>query len=125
MGSQSGKLLDVDLSSGNVSERVIDDKILRDYVGGSGLAAKKALEKIGIDAGRLRHEYVSAAEGARYAEKVDDFTDFLADLGPLEMGDDLERRLREVKLGSVAKRGGSAYTSECPETQQPRLSDQG
>lgn len=40
MGTQSGKLLDVDLSSGTVSERVLDDKVVRDYVGGSGLAAK-------------------------------------------------------------------------------------
>jgi aldehyde:ferredoxin oxidoreductase len=40
MGTQSGKLLDVDLSSGTVSERILDDQVLRDYVGGSGLAAK-------------------------------------------------------------------------------------
>ena len=40
MGTQSGKLLDVDLSAGEVSERAIDEGVLRDYVGGSGLAAK-------------------------------------------------------------------------------------
>jgi len=40
MGTQSGKLLEVDLSSGVISTRTIDEKILHDYVGGSGLAAK-------------------------------------------------------------------------------------
>jgi aldehyde:ferredoxin oxidoreductase len=40
MGTQSGKLLDVDILSGKVSERMLDDQVLRDYVGGSGLAAK-------------------------------------------------------------------------------------
>jgi aldehyde:ferredoxin oxidoreductase len=40
MGTQSGKLLDVDLSTGKISTRVVDEKILNDYIGGSGLAAK-------------------------------------------------------------------------------------
>jgi aldehyde:ferredoxin oxidoreductase len=44
MGTQSGKLLEVDLSSGAISTRTVDDKILRDYVGGSGLAAKLFLD---------------------------------------------------------------------------------
>jgi aldehyde:ferredoxin oxidoreductase len=44
MGTQSGKLLEVDLSSGNISTRTIDEKILREYVGGSGLAAKLFLD---------------------------------------------------------------------------------
>jgi aldehyde:ferredoxin oxidoreductase len=44
MGTQSGKLLEVDLSSGNISTRTIDEKILREYIGGSGLAAKLFLD---------------------------------------------------------------------------------
>jgi aldehyde:ferredoxin oxidoreductase len=40
MATQSGKLLDVDLSSGKISTRTLDEKTLRDYIGGSGLAAK-------------------------------------------------------------------------------------
>ncbi len=40
MGTQSGKLLEVDLSSGKISTRTLDDEVLRDYVGGSGMAAK-------------------------------------------------------------------------------------
>ncbi len=39
MGTQNGKLLDVDLSTGKISTRTVDEQILRDYVGGSGLAA--------------------------------------------------------------------------------------
>jgi aldehyde:ferredoxin oxidoreductase len=44
MGTQSGKLLEVDLSSGNISTRTVDEKVLREYVGGSGLAAKLVLD---------------------------------------------------------------------------------
>jgi aldehyde:ferredoxin oxidoreductase len=44
MGTQSGKLLEVDLSSGNISTRTVDEKVLREYVGGSGLAAKLFLD---------------------------------------------------------------------------------
>ncbi|RJP17146.1 MAG: aldehyde ferredoxin oxidoreductase [Candidatus Abyssobacteria bacterium SURF_5] len=40
MGTQNGKILEVDLSSGKISTRTISEKALRDYVGGSGLAAK-------------------------------------------------------------------------------------
>jgi aldehyde:ferredoxin oxidoreductase len=40
MGTQSGRLLDVDLASGDISERTLDEQVLHDYVGGSGLAAK-------------------------------------------------------------------------------------
>ena len=44
MGTQNGKLLDVDLSSGVISTRTVDQQILRDYIGGSGLAAKLFLD---------------------------------------------------------------------------------
>jgi len=44
MGTQSGKLLEVDLASGKISTRTVDETILRDYVGGSGLAAKLFLD---------------------------------------------------------------------------------
>ncbi|GAB4338124.1 MAG: aldehyde ferredoxin oxidoreductase family protein [Candidatus Abyssubacteria bacterium] len=44
MATQSGKLLDVDLSSGKISTRTLDEKVLRDYIGGSGLAAKLFLD---------------------------------------------------------------------------------
>ncbi len=40
MGTQNGKLLEVNLSSGKISTRTLDDKLLREYLGGSGLAAR-------------------------------------------------------------------------------------
>jgi len=40
MGTYNGKLLDVDLSSGTTSTRTLDEKLLSDYIGGSGLAAR-------------------------------------------------------------------------------------
>jgi F420-non-reducing hydrogenase iron-sulfur subunit len=67
-------------------------------------AAKKALENLGINPERLRHEYISAAEGARYAEKVDHFTSFLIELGPLEINDEQEKRLNELKIKAASKR---------------------
>ncbi|RJP73107.1 MAG: aldehyde ferredoxin oxidoreductase [Candidatus Abyssobacteria bacterium SURF_17] len=44
MGTQSGKLLEVDLSSGKISTRQLNEKILHDYIGGSGLAARLFVE---------------------------------------------------------------------------------
>jgi aldehyde:ferredoxin oxidoreductase len=44
MGTQSGKLLEVNLSSGEVSTRALDEQLLRDYIGGSGLAARLFLD---------------------------------------------------------------------------------
>jgi aldehyde:ferredoxin oxidoreductase len=40
MGTQNGKLLEVDLSSGKISTRTLDEKTLREFIGGSGLAAR-------------------------------------------------------------------------------------
>ncbi|MCJ7756354.1 MAG: hydrogenase iron-sulfur subunit, partial [Thermoanaerobaculales bacterium] len=38
--------------------------------------------RLGIDEGRLRLEWISAAEGARFAEVIDEFTDQVRALGP-------------------------------------------
>ncbi|MBI5361297.1 MAG: aldehyde ferredoxin oxidoreductase family protein [Planctomycetes bacterium] len=40
IGGYMGKILEVDLSSGRISSRRLDEKIVRDYVGGRGLGAK-------------------------------------------------------------------------------------
>jgi heterodisulfide reductase subunit A len=57
-----------------------------------------ALEEIGIDPARLRHEYISASEGAKYAERVDDFSACLMELGPVELTTEQKERLGEWKL---------------------------
>ena len=46
--------------------------------------ARKLLERIGVNPARLRLEWVSAAEGSRYAEVMNDFTKTLKELGPLD-----------------------------------------
>ncbi|MBA5942665.1 MAG: hydrogenase iron-sulfur subunit [Methanophagales archaeon] len=43
---------------------------------------KRLLEQFGIDSERLRLEWCSAAEGAKFAEVVTDFTAKLKELGP-------------------------------------------
>ena len=46
--------------------------------------AKKLLHTIGINPERLRLEWVSAAEGAKFAGVVKEFTELLETLGPLK-----------------------------------------
>ncbi len=43
---------------------------------------KRILGYLGIDPGRVRLEWVSAAEGARFAEVVTEFTKEIKELGP-------------------------------------------
>jgi F420-non-reducing hydrogenase iron-sulfur subunit len=44
---------------------------------------KRLLEQYGIEQERLRLEWISAAEGAKFAEVVTDFTAKLKELGPI------------------------------------------
>jgi len=50
---------------------------------GNALMAKRILEKIGINPDRLRLEWVSAGEGVRFAEIMNDFSAKVKSLGPL------------------------------------------
>ncbi|MEM2960659.1 MAG: aldehyde ferredoxin oxidoreductase N-terminal domain-containing protein, partial [Candidatus Bathyarchaeia archaeon] len=47
MRGYSGKLLEIDLSTGNIKEVKIDEIILREYIGGRGLAAKILWDRLG------------------------------------------------------------------------------
>ena len=58
--------------------------------------AKKLLEHKGIDPDRLRLEWISAAEGTRFAEIMNDFTEKLRKLGPLGSGNGAAAALEEV-----------------------------
>jgi F420-non-reducing hydrogenase iron-sulfur subunit len=49
---------------------------------------KRLLEQFGMEPERLRLEWISASEGARFAKVVKDFTDKIKELGP----NPLERR---------------------------------
>jgi F420-non-reducing hydrogenase iron-sulfur subunit len=46
---------------------------------------KKVLKQFGIDPERVRLEFISASEGAKYAEVVNDFTKEIQGLGPLNL----------------------------------------
>lgn len=46
---------------------------------------KKMLPDLGIDARRLRLEWISAAEGKKFAQVMDEFTEQIRSLGPLRM----------------------------------------
>jgi len=47
---------------------------------------KKMLEQFGIEGGRVRLEWVSASEGSKFAEVVNDFTQTVKELGPNPLG---------------------------------------
>jgi F420-non-reducing hydrogenase iron-sulfur subunit len=44
---------------------------------------KNMIKLLGIEEGRLRLEWISAAEGARFAQVINEFTDQVRDLGPV------------------------------------------
>jgi len=46
---------------------------------------KALLKQMGIEDGRLRLEWISAAEGTRFAEVVREYTEQVRNLGPLEL----------------------------------------
>jgi coenzyme F420-reducing hydrogenase delta subunit len=46
---------------------------------------KRVLEYSGIDPNRLRLEWVSASEGERFAHVVDEFTETVRQLEPMEL----------------------------------------
>ncbi len=48
------------------------------------LMLEKLLEQLGIEKGRLRLEWISAAEGKKFARSVDEFTEEIRRLGPLK-----------------------------------------
>ncbi len=48
---------------------------------------KPMLETLGIDPRRLRLEWISAAEGKKYAETMNEFTEQIRALGPLHLNE--------------------------------------
>ena len=51
------------------------------------LLTRRLLAELGIEPERLRLEWVSASEGARFQEVVSEFTEQVRALGPLELAD--------------------------------------
>jgi F420-non-reducing hydrogenase iron-sulfur subunit len=46
---------------------------------------KQMMEDLGIDSNRLRLEWISAAEGKKFVESMNDFTEQIRDMGPLNL----------------------------------------
>jgi F420-non-reducing hydrogenase iron-sulfur subunit len=49
---------------------------------------KNVVRMLGLEEGRLRLEWISAAEGARFAHIIDEFIEQLRELGPSPLGGD-------------------------------------
>jgi F420-non-reducing hydrogenase iron-sulfur subunit len=64
---------------------------------------KKLLEYIGVSPERLRLEWISASEGMRFADVMNDFSGTLKELGPLGRGEGIDQALLKVKLEAVMK----------------------
>ncbi len=62
---------------------------------------KKLMTSVGVDPGRLRLEWISAAEGTRFAEIMSDFAARLRDLGPLGEGEGIAAPDLKLKLEAV------------------------
>jgi ferredoxin len=64
---------------------------------------KKLLQHAGLNAERLRIEWISAAEGVRFAEIMNDFTEKLRELGPAGEGEGLEQEPLQAELEEIVK----------------------
>lgn len=58
MSSYQGKILEVNLTDGTISESTVDKDVLRKYVGGAGLAAKLFFDRVSPDVEPLSPENV-------------------------------------------------------------------
>jgi aldehyde:ferredoxin oxidoreductase len=58
MGTNRGKILDVDLSTGTVSSNTVDEDVQRKFIGGSGLAGKLFLDRVPPDTDPLGEKNV-------------------------------------------------------------------
>jgi len=64
--------------------------------------AKRLLEHAGVNPNRLRIEWISASEGVRFAEVMNDFTEQLRELGPITENEgipegEIQARLEEIR----------------------------
>jgi F420-non-reducing hydrogenase iron-sulfur subunit len=65
--------------------------------------SKKILELIGVNPQRLRIEWVSAGEGIRYANIMNEFLKQVEGFGPLGKGEGLDENELKVKLENIYK----------------------
>jgi F420-non-reducing hydrogenase iron-sulfur subunit len=65
------------------------------------LLCKKIMEHIGLNPERLRIEFMSSAEGNRFAEVVNDFVKKIKELGPLGISEGIDKKELNLKLNAV------------------------
>jgi len=65
---------------------------------------KKLLPEYGIEEGRVRLEWVAASEGERFAEVVNNFTEEIRKLGPLN----IKQSIRDAMKNDIIPHGSSA-----------------
>jgi F420-non-reducing hydrogenase iron-sulfur subunit len=64
---------------------------------------KKMLTLIGVNPERLRMESLSAGEGIRFAEVMNEFSGNVRELGPLGEGERISKESLETKLSAITK----------------------
>jgi F420-non-reducing hydrogenase iron-sulfur subunit len=67
------------------------------------LLCKKLLEHIGVNPERLRLEWVSAGEGIRFANIMNEFGKEVEELGPLGWSEKIDKNVLKFKLEALAK----------------------
>jgi len=70
---------------------------------GMVLLCKKIMEHIGVNPERLRLESLSAGEGIRFAEVMNDFGKKIKELGPLGQGGGIDENGLKFKLEAVTR----------------------
>jgi len=65
------------------------------------LLCRKIMEHIGLNPERLRIEFMSSGEGIRFVEVVNDFIKKIKELGPLGIGEGIDKKGLKLKLKAV------------------------
>lgn len=65
--------------------------------------ARKVLSILGVDPNRLRLEWISASEGMRYAEVMNDFGKKLRELGPIGVAEGIPAEGLKFKFKAIKK----------------------
>lgn len=68
---------------------------------GMVLLCRKLMKLIGLDPARLRIEWVSAGEGIRFAEIMNDFAGRLKAMGPLGRSEGLDEKALKLRLEAI------------------------
>ncbi len=67
------------------------------------LLCKRILKHIGLNPERLRIDFMSAGEGIRFTEFMNDFGSTVKKLGPLGQGEDIDQTELKLKLKAVTQ----------------------